>query len=784
MLTLWSHLLSLSSRSLYALLTLFPVLVTLVNGKLRHAKAALLSLNASVLISPGEYPTLPPPPFLFFTLSLSSPFSHAYFHLQPAQVNHLLYDNLVRRGDDDAELAALLASPALTPSALFSHTGFLYSALTRMPASVDTGERDKHLFAHFVACLQDELTVIAGCGAMMPTLQSLISNAAELQLVAPSALSAGTRPGLCAFRLTPSSIPASFHDQLTQSLGSALSTLRPTVYRVGELAASASSPCIVVEICGPALHRGPKLLVEEVQRQSKRLRLPEGVERELSAALKRSISEAESKLKGGGGVIRSIPIVGSMFSYFAGKGAKTSHSYDIGSSYQQPSAATASAGKNKPTQAKVAASSAPLKAATPVVAPAQSPSVGTQPAPTTPLTGAEEDGVFSRGSSSADGDASRRYEEDALNRSPQLHEAQHGHSDPHGEAAVSSEDQLFAQLASRNPSELLSYITEGTVVTVFFPMHAADASDAAATSAIPVYLFYDPSSSCLCWCEPGHRYITSEQTLPIAAISELHLGNAAPQFPADAEESRCFSIVSDVITLHCEDEDAARRDELLLALYWLLSQVQRSPDPPQDDDRHSPQPPLAQSPPQQHKPAQAKQPLHGHQAADVVPLSTPSPAAAPTPPTFPPPAGLPLSSALELLESGSDFTVFLVDRANPALTSRHPVVLWWIPDSTQGKGRLCWCSRPGGVRGDRVKLEYHPSRSLLLNKEVEVSLGKQTKALCNAGMEDVSAGRCVSILVDKTVLNLAAESEGERDDWLSALHTIMTGAGTRSVTPL
>ena len=80
-----------------------------------------------------------------------------------------------------------------------------------------------------------------------------------------------------------------------------------------------------------------------------------------------------------------------------------------------------------------------------------------------------------------------------------------------------------------------------------------------------------------------------------------------------------------------------------------------------------------------------------------------------------------------------------------------------------------------------MKLEYHPSRSLVLNKEVEVSLGKQTKALCNAGMEDVEAGRCVSILVEKTVLNLAANSEAERDQWLTALHTVMTEQGRKKV---
>ena len=114
------------------------------------------------------------------------------------------------------------------------------------------------------------------------------------------------------------------------------------------------SPCIIIELCAATVQRGAEAIVSQIQRQSKRTRLPEGVEKELSAAVKRSISEAESKMKGGGGVIRSIPIVGSWFSYFAGKGGNKGHSYDIGSSYQ--------------AEAKAKAKSS-AKAATPVTSP-------------------------------------------------------------------------------------------------------------------------------------------------------------------------------------------------------------------------------------------------------------------------------------------------------------------------------------------------------------------------------------------------------------------------------
>ena len=76
-----------------------------------------------------------------------------------------------------------------------------------------------------------------------------------------------------------------------------------------------------------------------------------------------------------------------------------------------------------------------------------------------------------------------------------------------------------------------------------------------------------------------------------------------------------------------------------------------------------------------------------------------------------------------------------------------------------------------------------PAAHCCCRPPVELSLGKETKALCNQAMDDVDAGRCVSVMVDRTVLNLAADTEAARDEWLAALHTVMIH-GNKKLTTL
>ena len=857
-LSLWSQLLAVSSRSFSALLALFPALLTLSHAKLEAARAALQSFNAPLLLSPAEYAVLPAPPFLFFSLSLLPPFNHAYFHLTASQANELLADNLLRRGESDAELCGLLCTSSLTPSTtLFSHTGFLYSSFTPCPAAVDSVERHTSSFHHFLDCVQAELSVVAACGSLMPTLHSLLTNESDFELVPPSSLSPSTRPGLCAFRFTPAAIPSGFHNELTKALLADLIAVLPAVFRGGECeavgggveAGDSGATVIVVEICEDVVERGVQYVVRVVHKLSKRVRLPSHVESALSAELKRSISATEAKLKagqaGGGGVIRSIPIVGSFFSFFAGRAAAKGHSYDINTSYaansthppqQQTADKAKGASKDDAKQSSQAGSGALSGKATPQLNPTTSlPTTATAPAQAavvkdvrrTPVLSAasdEQDGMFSRGSSAVHPELSNerqpqtQHEASANQSMPLLAEegeeqqqAQQPYEDDSQAQpdAIShapvSEQHLFDQLSSRNAADLLAYISDGTVLTIFFPSEASQPHEPASSSAIPLYLFYDEQSASLCWCEPGQRYVVAEQTLPIAAIAELHLGNANTAFPSDAHESRCFSIVSDVIQLHCEEEDAARRDEVVLALYSLLSNAQQqhggaeAADHAEQQQQYDEQPSALDEQPrtvpsQQRDDPAGKQPgeektAEPHVSKAVVSSSgqrhNKPPSGSSQVTTIP--ASLPLSKALALLEGGSDFTVFLVDRSNPHLTSRHPVVLWYIPDSSaEGKGRLCWSRRSASAASAHAaappRLEYHPSRSLLLSSAVELSLGKQTKALCNAGMDDVDGGRCVSVMVERTVLNLAADSEEARDEWLAALHTVMINGNKKLTT--
>ena len=638
------------------------------------------------------------------------------------------------------------------------------------------------LFARLLSAASESLQVSAACAALRVELEAELQRETDLTLLSASELQPATRPGLCCLRFTPAAIPASFHEALTLSLLAELQQRQPELYRRGELrttgkdgAEGAEAVCVVVEASRLAVSRGAAALASELRRCSARVRLPEHAERQLSEHLKRGISQAESALKRGGGgglgvsVIRSLPIVGSVFSFFAGSGGKKGHSYNISSSYdsgQQPSKDRGgSEGKAAAALAGAVASNVPAKAAASRAASAQAVAAG---------------GAANQAAGAAASASQQRAEEEDRNGQAEAEQAA-------GDAALSSDtDALFEQLSARDPADLLRVMTEGSVVTCFFPSNPADPADLSA-SAVPLYLFFDPESDSLCWCEPGRRYVSAEQSLPIAAISELHLGSSGPFFPADAEESRCFSIVSDLITLHGEEQDADSRDELMLALYSLLNQAQQQqaangPDQQQHYDQQQQQ----QQPRQQSRREERKV-----KTGDVMPLP---PAAAtaggggssgPSSSSSSSRAALPLSAAVSLLESGSDWTVFLINRAEPSRTSRHPVVLWWSRDvdgRDGGKGRLCWARRSATAAAGASRLEYHPSRSLLLDGQLEVSLGKQSKAMLNAGMEDVDDGRCVSICVDRTVLNLAASSERDRDAWLAALHTVMIESGNKLVT--
>ena len=343
------------------------------------------------------------------------------------------------------------------------------------------------LFARLLSAASESLQVAASCASLRVELEAELQRETDLTLLSASLLQPDTRPGLCCLRFTPAAIPPSFHDALTLSLLAELQQRQPDLYRRGELrtankdgAEGADSACVVVEASRLAVARGAAALASELRRCSARVRLPEQAERQLSEHLKRGISQAESALKRGGSgglgvsVIRSLPIVGSVFSFFAGSAGKKGHSYNMSSSYD--------GGK----QSKDKAAAGPKTAAT-----APPPAAAASSAPARPAD--------SRAASAkADGKAAAPPQQQQLQ---EQEEESNGQAEAEPAAALSSDsDLLFEQLSARDPADLLRVMTEGSVVTCFFPSNPSDPSDVSA-SAVPLYLFFDEQSESLCWCE-------------------------------------------------------------------------------------------------------------------------------------------------------------------------------------------------------------------------------------------------------------------------------------------
>ena len=395
-LLLWSHLTSLPFAALKGL---FPQTYVLTEEKMAHLKHTLSSYKLSISQMPDarqHQPHISLPPLLFFRVSaLSPPFNLGYFNLTPQQLNTVLVLNLSTRCESDQDLCMLFASRTFSPVMLAEQTGFLYNAQVRCPVHHASVDDDKTLISHFQRVLIEELSTIASLGRFKAELEASIKRDTDLQLLKVTDLTGHSTAGLTVFRFTPASIPASFHDDLTSSLSSSLSSLAPTVYRAATTTLPDAQQAIVVELNSSVLQKTVPGLLAELKKMRSRIPLPADVESHLSAELKKSISEAENKMKaaGGGGVIRAIPIVGSFFSYFAGKPKPKGHTYTISTTApatQSSTSTSSSASKTKPPSVSSAAPSTDNHSVS---------SSNTLAAPVLPSN--TDTGVFSRGSSAA-----------------------------------------------------------------------------------------------------------------------------------------------------------------------------------------------------------------------------------------------------------------------------------------------------------------------------------------------------------------------------------------------
>ena len=431
-----------------------------------------------------------------------------------------------------------------------------------------------------------------------------------------------------------------------------------------------------------------------------------------------------------------------------------------------PPAAAAAASKDLPESARLAVT----VSATPVLQSAQQPST-----PSTPS-------VASLATSPSHGLV--RSVSDA---SPSSSAGQSALSTPAKKKTISINidegEKSILQTPLQPLPDVIAFLTKGVVFTSYFP--SADPPSPSAQQPAPssppfisaeLLIFYAlsytgadaaeadlGSGPILAWCEPGQRYLSVDQAIAIDHIHELFLGRK-PSFPSGVkgESGTCMSILTPQVSLYLQAQTKASRDEFFLALYALLQALQhggkRIKKAANGDGKAKKRPSDSSTPP----------------STSAGPSPLPSPRLGPSDQHGP--ADLP--AARQLLESGMPFIVFVLDKNNSDVTSKHEVTLWFRPDpdapptTTAGAapttGHLCWCRRGS-------HLDYSPSRSLPITSTVQICLGKETKALRNAAAAHSPVDRCFSILCGRPprmILNLEATTAEARTVWLNAFHQV------------
>jgi len=417
-------------------------------------------------------------------------------------------------------------------------------------------------------------------------------------------------------------------------------------------------------------------------------------------------------------------------------------------------------------------------------------------------------------------------------QAPQVSPQQQPQALPPVKITLDEADKDFVQLLNNAPRALMpeqaALLQRGEVFLAYFPNEPEDSSASPgssgsgsasasvsppSTSVTKLCLFLEPAYhpsveealelgvpphapvSLLCWCEPHvARYVKTDQAVAVEQVGALHLG-ATHLFPRQAVRSNCFSIVTQHVQLHLEADASSKRRDWFLALYTLVSQAPAVPSSASSMSSSSSSASFSTSPPQhpvhqttshiqsqgqegfgggqqtginrqqqqqqQHEhnsvsaaQQQQQQQAHGVSAADE---------------------DAAVSRARALLEGGMPFVVFVLDKHDSELTTRHEVVLWYRPPQAGGVPHsLCWCRRG-------PTLDFSPARSLPLNRTVQICMGKQTKALKNAAAHSADPAAAFSVMVEKMILNLCAPSADERARWLSAFHMVMSAAGKKRV---
>ena len=817
-------------------------------------RQALLSQSFSVyLIAPvGEqdgiepstaHPSLPVShSHLFFQVSVSPPLTPAMFNLTVNQLNvYVAYCMYLRSfGHPTSQLAAYYGS-VISPATYFDLKGFVYKPRPLSPTSPAPD------LSSILAAIGDEIAVIEAAGRARDELEQLLSHEAEFTYIPLDQLQHSPRVGVGAFRFIPAQVPDGHVNELGRSLNRKLRALpsalqhpfpsTPFLPLSPPMAVSLFRPaltvkgqeCTVIDVSPYLVTRGLAALWGDVKSVAAHLSLPKRVMADVSESVQRGIKEAEKKLDevtanvyAPTNMVRWLPVVGSVVNYWMPSDhdaqAAPGQSYDLRKkelnvirySYQTqgPQGTPGKTGStptlpatsqlDRPVSAldlhsspgavreltdaallSATSSAAPvMQSHAPVAAPGAG--AGTPQPPTVSTVTPPHSRTPSEGSVAAT--PTGRKKTISIN--------------------IDEHERAILQTPLQPLPAVVAYLTKGILFTSYFPSPdapaPASAPSAAASSpfiSAELLIFYAPSYTgadaaeadlgtgpILAWCEPGQRYVSADQAIAIDHIHELFLGKKA-SFPqgVQGDVGQCMSILTPQVSLYLQADSKQTRDAFFLAIYALLQSLQQSQKkerkktsngkkkdvPGATTDTSAPTAPTSSTPPKSVSPAPSPRLTSVDQPMD-------------------------LPSARHLLESGVPFIVYVLDKHNSEVTSKHEVTLWFkadVPSSTsataqpqpppspssgQVTGHLCWCRRG-------AHLDYSPSRSLPITPTVQICLGKQTKALRNAAAASCEGARAFSILCGRMILNLEAMSAEGRGMWLNAFHKVMTAAGKQRV---
>ena len=287
-------------------------------------------------------------------------------------------------------------------------------------------------------------------------------------------------------------------------------------------------------------------------------------------------------------------------------------------------------------------------------------------------------------------------------------------------------------------SPLLSVLRNGAHFTALF------GAPPIPTMAVPLFLFYSPTSSrlgSLHWCDAAHPFTyVPQQSLPLHRLSEVVQGKGTDEMRSVVgggyKESVCFSLVSGKrgMGLHLVGKTDKDKREWVDAVrsVFVLSRGGRDGNGASaaEEEKAASTAPVAR-------------------AADVSLLPS-----------------VPLDVCIQLLSSGYGVS-FVWQAGASAAIEREERLLWW-DETEDGDVQLCWNERLERKRVEGQYMSVH---------DIDATwLGKQHNAILAAPeLAAVPAEQCVSLVCTRSqqAIHLVAERADSQASFVTALRQVL-----------